>query len=297
MFLTESFNFYCTICEGNSVRGDVPDMMISYDESFSHTTNGVKKCIHYPSLKTVDSFNHLQGSLQNLTKELKDSCATRDDLVENFHPLLQWIHMEWPGRTTEEYDHFLQVLTKKQYFPYSYIKSTLNLDEESLPPIEKWTDEFLSGSPVKPEEVQYANEVFSLFQCRSIRDYYDLYLKVDIALLCTIMESWRELGRNSFDLDPMNYISLPSYGFSVWLYRSKVEIDLLQDYNQILLFEGARRGGWSGSSGLRFSTANTPAIPTFFDESQRERTLLDMDVVGVYIFQSYICNFISYYLS
>ena len=51
-----------------------------------------------------------------------------------------------------------------------------------------------------------------------------------------------------------------------------------------MLFEGARRGGWSGSSGLRFSTANTPAIPTFFDESQRERTLLDMDVVGVYIF-------------
>ena len=280
IFLTESFNFYCTICEENSARGDVPDMMVNYDDTFSHTTNGVKKCIHYPSVKTIDSFNHLQGSLQTLTLETKESCSSQEDLAENFAPLLQWIHTEWPGKTSAEYDHYLQILTQKQFFPYSYIKSSSHLDEETLPPIECWTDEFLSGAPTKPEDVQYANEVFSLFQCRSIRDYYDLYLKVDISLLCTIMESWRELGRSRFELDPMNYISLPSYGFSVWLYRSKVEIDLLQDYNQILLFEGARRGGWSGSSGLRFSTANTPAIPAFYDGSQRERTLLDMDVVG-----------------
>ena len=269
IYLTESVRFHCEECD----RKDAND---------SEKKRFLNGCVHYPSLKTIDSINHLQSSLSTLTNELMQSCSSVDELKSTFFSLDSWVRSRWRGKTESEYEDLLTRLTQKLPFPYSYIKSPNVLEERSLPTLDKWQETYLDTGLSTQTDVDYANEIFSLFDCETISDFYDVYLTTDIELLTCVTEAWRKLGREKFQLDPINFVSLPSYGFSVWLYNSGAKIDLLQNYEDILFFEQSKRGGWSGSCGLRFSQANHPGIPFFYDPEQPNLTLIDADIVGLY---------------
>ena len=45
-----------------------------------------------------------------------------------------------------------------------------------------------------------------------------------------------------FNLDMANYLTLPMFGMSSWLYGNKEKIELLQDYESICYWEKAKRG-------------------------------------------------------
>lgn len=266
IYLTESFNFHCSLC---SKRADKKKNYFG--------------CPHYPSLKTIDSLNHLQSSLDNLTNELKSSVSTPSEMKVIFSSLDQWIRRKWVGKSESEYEEILLKCVKKQNFPYGYVKSVDVLAETSLPPHEEWKDIYLdSKKPTSLEEVKDANEMFHFSGCKNLGDYYDFYLNIDIELLCCVVEAWRKLGKETFSLDPMNFISLPSYGFSVWLYLSGVEIELLQNIDQILMTEGGKRGGWSGTAGLRYAEANHRGIPKYFTMSEAIKYLIDADICALY---------------
>ena len=282
-YLTESFRFFCEFCSPEEGQ----------NSSSEDGEEGIKKnaygCVHYPIMKTIDSLNHLQASLSNLADELKQSSFTISDLRTNFSTLFDWIKQRWDDKTEAEYDELLSLLTQKQFFPYSYITSPSKLEEKELPPLEKWRENFLNTKVVTQEEVDYANNVFRLFGCQSISEFYNLYLVTGILILTSVMEAWRKLGKEKFTLDPINFVSLPSYGFAVWLYNSGVKIELLQDYEQILLFEGAKRGEWSGVAGLRFGKANHKGIPMFYKPDEPTHYLVDADLVGLYAFCMTFC--------
>ena len=52
--------------------------------------------------------------------------------------------------------------------------------------------------------------VWEAFKINSRKDYYDLYLKVDVLLLACMFETFRKEYINSFELDPDHYLSTPS---------------------------------------------------------------------------------------
>ena len=84
------------------------------------------------------------------------------------------------------------------------------LSEPRLPPKEFWIDTVFKKNKVSDEDIVYANKVFDLFKCKNISDYLDIYLAVDVLLLASLFESWRQLGVKHFSLDMANFISLPS---------------------------------------------------------------------------------------
>ena len=43
----------------------------------------------------------------------------------------------------------------------------------------------------------------------TMKDYHDLYLKVDVLLLTCVFETFRKESLNSFELDPAYYLSTP----------------------------------------------------------------------------------------
>ena len=197
VFLTQSFNFCCSLCDKREEKGGKKNFF---------------GCAHYPSLKTIDSLNHLQSSLDNLTNELKSSAKTSQELNTLFSPLSKWIRTKWVGKTESEYDEILEKLTKKQSFCYSYIKNEEVLEEEKLPPIEEWQDSYLDNKkPTTEAEVKEANEMFNFAGCKKIGDFYDFYLRIDVELLCCVFESWRKLGKDNFSLDPVHYVTNPGH--------------------------------------------------------------------------------------
>ena len=117
-----------------------------------------------------------------------------------------------------------------------------------------------------------------------ISSYLDIYLTIDLLLLEVIFLDWRKFGMDNFGLDMSLSYSLPSYTMQIWLYQSRPNIDLIGDFKILRLFELAKRGGFSGSLGIRFAEANTPSIPQLYRPDERTMELLDLDVVSLYSF-------------
>ena len=65
----------------------------------------------------------MQGSLAKLVEELKISCLSENDLKQEFFPLWNWIQENWEKESYEAQIEYLNLLTKKQYLPYSYLTS------------------------------------------------------------------------------------------------------------------------------------------------------------------------------
>ena len=66
-----------------------------------------------------------------------------------------------------------------------------------------------------------------------------------------------KLNMNTYKLNPLHYISLPSYSFDCFLKLSKVELDTIQDEQILKDFISAMRGGICGVMGNRYSKSQS----------------------------------------
>ena len=264
-YISESWRWYCNICE-------------SHQENYRGN-----KCTHYLKVTTLDTNLFLQGSLDALGQELVNSL--QNDAIEmrkHFYPIWDYIEERWKNEGELYQKEIFQSLTKKQKFCYSYLTSESVLLEKELPSLEKWNEGFNFDTLCSEEDYAFALKQFEKFKVENIGEYLDVYLHIDILLLQIIFENWRTFGRENFGLDMAHCYSLPSFSFNVWLYQSQSQIELLQFYEHICLWEKAKRGGYSGTLGLRLATANNRHLLEFFIDSEFLRTLLEMDLVSLY---------------
>ena len=78
------------------------------------------------------------------------------------------------------------------------------------------------------------------------------YMENDIFILGHCFNLFVKLNMNTYKLNPLHYISLPSYSFDCFLKQSKVELDTLQDEQILKDFLSAMRGGICGVMGKRY---------------------------------------------
>ena len=74
---------------------------------------------------------------------------------------------------------------------------------------------------------------------------------------------------NTYKLNPLRYISLPSYSFDCFLKLSKVELDTKQDEQILKDFISAMRGGICGATGNRYIKSQS--------QSQSQRSMANHD--------------------
>jgi len=87
--------------------------------------------------------------------------------------------------------------------------------------------------------------VYSAFDCKTFRDYHDLYLACDAFLLADGFENFRDMSLKHFRLDPCHYYTAPGLGWDAALLKSRVKLGLLTDIDMLLMFEKQSRGGVS----------------------------------------------------
>ena len=80
----------------------------------------------------------------------------------------------------------------------------------------------------------------------------ELYLKIDVLALADVFESFRDAMLKSHKLDPIYYYTAPGLSYDAMLLSTKVEIELLTDYDMVLMIERGMRGGISGVVGDRY---------------------------------------------
>ncbi|XP_065182245.1 uncharacterized protein LOC135812954 [Sycon ciliatum] len=118
------------------------------------------------------------------------------------------------------------------------------------------------------------------FDCQTIGDYHDLYLKTDVYLLADIFENFRVEAFRTYQLDPANYYTLPGFAWDALLMYSGVSLELLTDYDQHLFVESGMRGGVSIVS-QRYAADNNH-YQEKFDVDQPSTFIQYLDVNNLY---------------
>ena len=57
---------------------------------------------------------------------------------------------------------------------------------------------------------RHAQRVFRTFNNKNLCDYHDLFVQSDVLLLDHVFENFRNQCLNIYDLDPANFLTLPS---------------------------------------------------------------------------------------
>eukprot|EP00733_Pompholyxophrys_punicea_P000062 Pompholyxophrys_punicea_v1_NODE_8_length_8388_cov_12.748020.p1 type:complete len:997 gc:universal NODE_8_length_8388_cov_12.748020:3285-6275(+) len=173
------------------------------------------------------------------------------------------------------------LMIRKGVYPYEYVDSIERLNETQLPPKSAFystlTDEHISD-----EDYAHAQKVWETFQCNTLRDYHDIYLKADVTLLSDVFESFRDICLKNYGLDPAGYLTSPGLAWDAALKISQVKLELLTDSTIYNFFESpkSKRGGLAVIS-HRHAKANNKYLPNY-DPSQPSKYLIDLDMNALY---------------
>ncbi|CAH3147210.1 unnamed protein product, partial [Porites lobata] len=111
-------------------------------------------------------------------------------------------------------------------------------------------------------------------------DYHDLYLKSDVLLLADVFENFRKTCMKHYNLDPAHYYTSPGLAWDACLKETKQELQLLDDYDMLMMFERGIRGGISHIS-KRYAEANNKYMKSF--DTQKTSTYIQyLDANNLY---------------
>ncbi|XP_039291050.1 uncharacterized protein LOC120352832 [Nilaparvata lugens] len=181
-------------------------------------------------LRFINTFRFTPDSLDNLVTNLVKSASNPEDLSKVL------------PHTAKVFGNKLSLVSRKGVFPYDYCDSWQRLEETLLPPKEAFFSK-LTDRSVSSDDYEHAQTVWNQFSCRTLGEYSDLYLKTDVLLLADVFESFRDVCMKTYDLDCAHYFTSPGFSFDVMLKYTKVELELLTDYDMYMFIERGIRGG------------------------------------------------------
>ncbi|CAH3154498.1 unnamed protein product, partial [Porites evermanni] len=196
-------------------------------------------------IRFVDSFKFLQTSLANLVSNLNQ---------DDFHI------------TKHAFKHNTSLLTRKGVYPYDYVSSIEKLSETHLPPKQGFYSK-LYDEDISDEDYQHAIKVWNTFGCKTIRDYHDLYLKSDVMLLADVFENFRKTCLKHYKLDPAHYFTSPGLAWDACLKTTGQRLELLHDYDMLMMIERGIRGGITHIS-KRYAEANNKYMENYNPEKK-----------------------------
>ena len=191
-------------------------------------------------IRFLDSFKFLQTSLANLVGNLQP---------DDFH------------NTKQVFKKNVDLLTRKGVYPYDYVSSLEKLSETQLPPKEEFYSK-LNDEDITEDDYQHAINVWNTFKCKSLRDYHDLYLKSDVLLLSDVFENFRKTCLKHYKLDPVHYYTSPGLAWDACLKETGQHLQLLHDYDMLMMFERGIRGGITHIS-KRYAEANNKYMKNY----------------------------------
>ncbi|XP_071138725.1 uncharacterized protein [Mytilus edulis] len=172
------------------------------------------------------------------------------------------------------------MLLRKGVFPYDYVDEESKLEERSLPSKENFYSR-LSEEHISEEDFHFANKVWEKMNVKTLGEYSDIYLRMDVALLSDIFERFRDISLRDYQLDPCYYYTTPGLSWSAMLKKTGVVLDLITDIDMLLFIEKGLRGGVS-SIFHRYAKANNPYLINDYDPSKETSYLGYFDANNLY---------------
>lgn len=235
-------------------NGSIDVLATSFEKfiSFSKAVGKIK-------LRFVDSLRFMSSSLMKLVENLQTK-----DLVES-------------SKTVQS--DKLELVLRKGVFPYDYLDDISKFNETCLPPKECFYSK-LNDEDITTEDYQHACQVWEQLNMKTLGEYSDFYVKLDVTLLCDVMEEFRNTCYEAYGLDPLHSYTSPGLAWQAMLKETKCVLDLLTDIDMVLMVESGIRGGLTQCV-TRYVKANNKYVPDY-NETQDSLYLGYFDANNLY---------------
>ena len=114
-------------------------------------------------------------------------------------------------------------------------------DETSLPNKESFYST-LNMENIDDIDYRHGNNMFKRFKLKNLGEYHDLYVQSDTLLLADVFENFRNMCLEVYELDPTHFLSLPGLAWQAGLRKTNIKLELLTDYDMLLMVEEGIRG-------------------------------------------------------
>ena len=186
-------------------------------------------------LRFIDSFRFMPSSFDALSKNLsKRQCKNLGAFFKD------------PQK--------LDLLRRRGVYPYDHVECVDRLKETRLPPKSAFYSK-LNDADISDEDYEHARTVWKEFGRKTLREYHDLYNLSEVPLLADVFENFRDVCIDNYGLDPAWYFMSPGLAWDAALKTTGVELELLSDYDMLLMIKQRIRGGISTISN-RYGKAN-----------------------------------------
>ena len=171
------------------------------------------------------------------------------------------------------------MLLRKGVYPYEYMDGWDKFNETSIPNKELFYSNLTMENSTETDYI-HASNVFKMFKLNNLGDYHDLYVQSDILLLADVFENFLKACIKMYELDPAHFISLPGLAWQACLKKTGVELELLTDYDMLLMIEEGIRGGICHAL-HRYAKANDRYMKDY-DESKESSYIQYLDANNLY---------------
>ena len=153
------------------------------------------------------------------------------------------------------------LLLRKGVYPYECMDSWERFHGTSLPSKEDFYSN-LNMENIDDIDYRHGSNVFKIFKLGNLGDYHDLYVQSNTLLLADVFENFRDMCIKVYELDPAHFVSLPGLAWQACLKKTNIELELLTDYDMLLIAEEGIRGGICHSI-HRYAKANNKYMKNY----------------------------------
>ena len=160
----------------------------------------------------------------------------------------------------------LKFLSRKGVFPYEYIDSYEMLNEVAIPDRMDFVST-LTQNAISILDYEHVKNIWNVFQCKCLKEYFYFYLLCDVLLLADVMENFRLNCLSGYDLDSVNFVSSPHLAWNAMLKKSNLSLEIISDPEMYKMIQPNIRGKICHCS-VRYARANNKYIGTLYDSTQ-----------------------------
>ena len=170
-------------------------------------------------------------------------------------------------------------LLRKGVYLYEYMDNWERFNETSLPNKKSFRSN-LNMENIEDIDYRHGNNIFKRFKLKNLGEYHDLYVQSDTLLLADVFENFRNTCLKVYELDPAHFLSLPGLAWQACLKKTNVKLELLTDYDMLLMVEEGIRGGICHSI-HRYAKANNKYMKNY-NENEKSSYIQYLDANNLY---------------
>ena len=133
------------------------------------------------------------------------------------------------------------MLKERTAFPYEWLTKE-NIYDTELPSIHKFHSS-LKLQNISQKEYDKTLEIYKKLKCKNIKDYLEIYMKLDICLQSDIFNVFRNYIWDKFEVDCSKYVTSCSLTLDLMLKYTQVKIQLFKDITMFDYVDSSIVGG------------------------------------------------------